>query len=202
MRKYLLVSICLCTSACIPTLFAGAVRTGAVATEERSFGGAVDDGIIHTTITEGFLRSDVNDLLINVTVRVHEGRALLTGSTPNQKTAQTAVTVAWRAKGIKEVINEIQIGPATGIKEVANDSYLENQIEVKLIATKNIRSNNYTIEVCNAVAYIIGTAQDGAEINRVINVARYIKGVKRVVSHVRTKNDPLRVGRPDLNKPA
>ncbi len=69
MNKNIVLIFCLSLfSACTPLVIGGAARTGGVVIEERSFGTAIDDKVIHTTISELFLRSDVNDLLVNVNV--------------------------------------------------------------------------------------------------------------------------------------
>ena len=51
---------------------------------------------------------------------------------------------------------------------------------------------NYTIETVNRIVYLMGIAQDQAEIDRVTTHARQVRYVRRVVSHVQLKNDPHR----------
>ncbi len=49
---------------------------------------------------------------------------------------------------------------------------------------------NYSIETVNGVVYLIGVAQSQEELDRVINHARQISYVRRIVSHVRIKGAP------------
>ena len=53
---------------------------------------------------------------------------------------------------------------------------------------------NYSIETINGVIYVMGIAQSQDELDRVVNHARNISGVQRVVSYVRLKDDPKRRG--------
>ena len=53
-------------------------------------------------------------------------------------------------------------------------------------------SINYSVETVNGTVYLLGIAQDEAELVRVIEHARGIEDVKQVVSHVVVKDDPRR----------
>ncbi len=51
-----------------------------------------------------------------------------------------------------------------------------------------MREINYTITTVKGVVYIIGTARSKAELDRVVDRARNIGDVKRVVSYVRIRS--------------
>ena len=97
-----------------------------------------------------------------------------------------AVRIAWSVSDVKHVINEIQISPSP-LTDLANDSWITTQLKTKMTLDKEILAINYSIETVGAVIYLIGIAQDQAELQKVINHARSIKYVKRVVDHVRIK---------------
>jgi osmotically-inducible protein OsmY len=61
-----------------------------------------------------------------------------------------------------------------------------------LLFDSYIKNINYTVDVENAVIYLMGIAQDQAELDRVIAYARDISGVKKVVNNVVLKTDPSR----------
>ena len=172
---------------------AGSVATGVgvAAAEERSMGTIVDDKTIYADITNRFLKADVNDLLVNVDIRVQEGRVLLTGIVDKPETAVEAVRLAWLATGVREVINETKTArenkSSAGFLE---DQWIETQLETRLLATKNIMSINYTVEVVDKVVYLLGIAQNEQELKNVAYIASITQGVKRVISYVRIKNAP------------
>jgi osmotically-inducible protein OsmY len=65
------------------------------------------------------------------------------------------------------------------------------QLRSKLLLDKNVRAINFNVETVNGVVYLIGIAQDQAELERVTNHARTITNVVKVVSHARLKDDPV-----------
>jgi hypothetical protein len=48
----------------------------------------------------------------------------------------------------------------------------------------DIRSGNYTIDTQRGSVYLIGSARSQAELERATRIARYIPGVKRVITYV------------------
>lgn len=178
---------------CIPSLvLTGATTGGVVAAQERSAGDAVDDMGIRLTIYNLYIRKDVGDLFKNVAIRVTEGRVMLTGNVDKPETSVEAVRLAWQAKGVKEVINEIQVNDKSGIVDYARDSWIATQIRTKFLFEKNLRSVNYSVEVVNDVVYLMGIAQDEEELHKATYIASTTSYVKQVISHVILKNDPRR----------
>jgi len=183
----LVVSLGGCTS-----LVVGGAATGAtVAAQERSVGDAVDDFTIRTTLNELFLRESV-DLYGDVSFSVVEGRVLLKGSVEKPEDRIKATQLAWRAAGVREVINEIQVTDQGGIANFAGDTWISTQLKTKILLNKDVLSINYNVETVNGTVYLIGIAQDQKELDLVIALARDVPNVNRVVSHVVLKNDPSR----------
>lgn len=118
-------------------------------------------------------------------VAVRDGRVLLTGTARTEDVRATAVAQAWRVDGVKEVINEIQIGEGGGISDSATDTWITTQLRAKLMTDPEITSGNFTIETVNQTVYLIGKARSQVELDLVLNYARGIARVRRVVNHVR-----------------
>ncbi len=176
-----------CVSAAIG---AGAIATSA-AVQERGLRGGIDDTIIRARINSLWLEHDA-DMYRLVSLSVVEGRILLTGQVRLPRMRIDAVRLAWKAKGVREVINEIKVTDEGGIISYARDSWISTQLKSKLLFDKKILSINYSIETVNGAVYLMGIAQNRQELNRVTNHARTLKYVKRVVSYVRLKTDPRR----------
>jgi osmotically-inducible protein OsmY len=194
--SFLAPSLLLLSSALLTGCFAAAVTgAGAGATavaQERPVGEAVDDAGIYLTIKKLYAQEGTNHLFANIGVEVVEGRVLLTGNVQQPDDAIKAVEYAWRAEGVREVINEIQVRDKTGITDYARDAWISTQIKSRLLFTKGIRSINYNIETMNAVVYLLGLAQNQQELDSVTQIARTTQYVKQVVSYVRLKDDPMR----------
>ena len=103
---------------CSPTgILAGSgASTLIIAEDDRSAGGVIDDATIKVKITAKILASEQN-LFLDIDSTVIEGRVLLTGIVQNQETRIEAVRKVWEVSGVKEVINEIQVGQKTTIKD-------------------------------------------------------------------------------------
>ena len=171
---------------CTAMVGAGAT-VGVAAAQERGIKGRVKDLKIEALILEKFAKDGIK-LLTTIGVEVYEGRVLLTGATNKTKVSDRAIKIAWSIKGVKGVINEIQLGQGTGIVNVAQDSWITAQIKSNITFDKEIFSINYTVETVNNVVYLIGIAQNKAEHRRVIRHAENTKFVRKVISHVREKD--------------
>ena len=187
----LLAAMALSLPACTTAPVVGAAASAGVAiAQERSAGNAVDDGVITFTINERLFRHHI-DLFQAVSVEVYEGRVLLTGSVPQPDDRIEAVRIAWLADGVTEVLNEIQVTDQGGLVNFARDTWVTTQLRSKLLLDKNVRAINFNVVTVNGVVYLIGIAQDQAELERVTNHARTITNVVKVVSHARLKDDPV-----------
>lgn len=190
-----LLSAATLLSGCAETII-GAGATGAVAaSQERGLGGAVGDTQIRTAINFLWLDHD-KDMYHQLNLNVHEGRVMITGVVARQDLRDEAVKRAWRAKGVKEVIDEIIVDPKGTSGTYARDSWIAAQLKTKLLFDKNIYSINYSIETVRGQIYVLGIAQDQTERDLVLNNARSIEYVRRVVSYVLLKDDPRRQGMP------
>ena len=174
------------------SLFIGAVATGgAAAVEERSIGNVVDDLTIRAELNQLFFKDNI-DLLQSVSFSVIEGRVLLKGSVKTQEDRIRGLELAWQASGVREVINEIQVTDQGGIVNYARDTWISTQLKAEILFDKDILSINYNVETINGIIYVVGIAQDQAELDKVVDHARRIENVKQVVSHVVMKDDPRR----------
>lgn len=182
----------LLVSGCVPAILAGAGAAGTVAVQERSTGNAVDDTSIRVAINAKYINQENHDIFKNVDIRVSEGRVLLTGDVDLPESKVEAVRLAWEVKGVRELMDEIQVNDQAGIMDYAGDAWIANQIRTKLLFEKNLRSVNYNVEVVNDVVYLLGIAQNQEELDKALYIASTTSHVKKVVNHVVLKDDPRR----------
>ena len=167
-----------------------AVKIVTVNQEDRSIGEFVDDAIIKTVIKNSYF--DQNEkLFFNIDVEVSQARVLLTGTVENIDLKIEATRIAWGVKGVKTVINEIQISNSDNIINFADDLVISTKVKGKLILDENINSLNYSIETVNKMVYIIGIAKSENERNLVINVAKGVYGVEEVIDYISIKTDEI-----------
>ena len=170
---------------CSPSgvLASGGASTMVIAEGERSVGSVVDDATIKLNISAKFIGTD-SSMFINIDTKVLEGRVLLTGIVDTQETRIEAVKKVWEVGGVKEVINEIEVGDKTTIKEYANDLWITTQI--KALAAKNIglRSLQYNFETIRGKVFVAGITSQPDQLDILIKSIKTIKGVKEIVNYV------------------
>lgn len=174
---------------CASLLVSAGTNAGVAVAQNRSIGRTVDDNIIYGDLTTRFMDTEENNLLTKVTFNVRFARVMLTGTVENEGQALRAVELAWKAKGVSEVINELQVNPGVSFFDKANDTLIKRNLETRYLITKGVWVINYSMDVQNGVAYLIGRVKDRAELDRALNIARTTKGVKRVVSHLQINTD-------------
>ena len=177
-------------SGCAGLVVSAGATAGSAALQERGFGTAVDDTVIRAKIAAAYLQDSVDFKLISI--EAHQGRVLLTGTTPRAKDRVDAVHLAWQVDGVKTVINEISIEQGGGILGLARDKLVTAQLRLKITFDTTVKAINYAIDTVNGTVYLMGIAQNQAELNRVKNHARGLDYVRRVISHVRLKKPPMR----------
>ncbi len=181
---------------CILAAGAAGVGGGYALTQERSISSTVSDAGIHAAIGASWKDYNVK-LSEDLDNTVYEGRVLLTGDVPSEAWRDEAVKRAWKIDGVKEVYDEIQVGPEEGFRQDVGDDTITSKLKAQLVADADVKSINYTITTVNGVVYVIGSARSQAELDRVVDHARNIANVRRVVSYVR-----IRTGEPPSAQPA
>ena len=175
---------------CVGAVVGAGATAGTAAMEERGISGAVDDTELRLRINALFSSKDER-LWRKIGLQVYAGRVLLTGRADTAHMRAEAVRLAWQAKGVKEVINELQIAESGGASGFARDSWISTQLKSRLLFDKRILSINYSVETVDHTVYLIGLAQSREELNRVTNHARTLDYVKKVVNYVKIKRQPV-----------
>ena len=99
--------------------------------------------------------------------------------------------MAWGAKGVKTVINEIQVSNSDSILNFADDLVISTKVIGKLMLDEDVNSLNFNVETVNKVVYIIGIARLEKEKNQVIDLASQVYGVEQVVDYISIKQSEL-----------
>lgn len=176
----------------LPALAGGCSFFGAATgRSERGFRRSVADTEIRLAINDLWLKAD-EEMFRKVNLQVQEGRVLLSGNVRLPEQRIEAVRLAWRAPGVREVINEIEIRDSSSLSDAARDSWITTKLETTLLFDGEVSSTNYSIETVNQVVYLMGVAASQAELDRVIGHAKDISYVRRVISYVLLADDPAR----------
>ncbi|MDG7056087.1 MAG: BON domain-containing protein [Wolbachia endosymbiont of Meromenopon meropis] len=190
--SFLLGFFLITQSCCTPLIIGGvAITATAITTQDKSLGNLVDDAAMTIKINKELLK---HGLFSSIKVKISEGRVLLIGNVDSYEKQVKAEKIAWQQKEAKEVINEIKVIPikTASIFDAAMDSMITAEIRTRLLGKRNIKSINYSVNTLDRIVYLIGIAQNKAELQAVIAITKKVKGVKQVVSYVRYKHSKLR----------
>jgi osmotically-inducible protein OsmY len=190
-RAAALLAAALALSGCAGLAVGGAATVGTAALQDRGVRGAVTDNAIVLEINHYWFQKS-ESLFSAVSTQIYEGRVLVTGAVTDPDVRAEAIRLAWQAKGVREIINEVEIADAGGLKAYARDTWSANELRTRLLFAKDINSVNYSVDVVNSTVYIIGVFGSPEEHERVLTLARNLSGVKRVVTHAIARDDPRR----------
>ncbi|MBV9826382.1 MAG: BON domain-containing protein [Alphaproteobacteria bacterium] len=169
---------------------------GYAAAQERGVDGTVNDFTIKTNI-ENALISTNPEMQKGVTTNVYGGRVVLTGRLPTEQMKIAAAGIAGRTPNVRSVYNEIVVAPDPGLWDGTRDAWINTQVRSQMVLDPTVRSVNYTVDTENGTVYLIGSARSQGELDRATQIARYVPGVRKVVSYVE-----LRSGSPVAAIPA
>jgi len=167
----------------VGVLASGGGATMVVAEGDRSLGTVVDDATIKLNLSAKFLKSE-NKLFLDVNSNVTEGRVLLTGLVDTQEIRIEAVRKVWEINGVREVINEIEVGNKTTLKEYMNDLWINTQVKSLAARTIGLRSFSYNFETIKGKVYIAGITSRPEQLQAIVESTKTIKGVKEIVNYV------------------
>jgi len=167
----------------VGVLASGGGATMVVAEGDRSLGTVVDDATIKLNLSAKFLKSE-NRLFLDVNSNVTEGRVLLTGLVDTQEIRIEAVRKVWEINGVREVINEIEVGNKTTLKEYMNDLWINTQAKSLAARTIGLRSFSYNFETIKGKVYIAGITSRPEQLQAIVESTKTIKGVNEIVNYV------------------
>jgi osmotically-inducible protein OsmY len=180
---FLLISSALALSGCVNAAIGIGTAAVAASTTEKGLSTSVSDSVIQAKLSDSFIQTS-QSLFLNVETSVNNGSVLLTGKLKTQDEKITATRLSWEIKGVREVINEIQLSGTSSLKSSAKDLAASAQLRAALIRDPEISSLNFSIDVVNGIVYLSGVAENEQERERVVAHAQELRFAKQVVSYI------------------
>lgn len=184
------------TTSCVETVVVGSFATISIVTREKSLSATADDALIAAQIDKDFLINGIKGVSNSVGVTVNEGRVLLTGVIRDTSKGDPALAIVWKVKGVKEVIDEIEVDKkGVGVRDFTSsfsDSYITSVIKVKLFFHQSILPSNYKVTTFNNVVYLIGVYKSEDQLRELLQIVSKTSGVKKVVNYVISADDSRR----------
>jgi hypothetical protein len=108
-----------------------------------------------------------------------------------------AAQIAGSTRNVRALYDEVEVAPTGSAWDDAKDAWITTRVRSEMVVDADVRSVNYTIDTANGSVYLIGSARSQGELDRATRIARYVPGVRRVVSYVE-----IRGGAPIAAMPA
>ena len=156
--------------------------------QEKGLGTSINDKVIYVK-----LRNVIHDwnpsVSQKISISVDNGSILVTGQLENINTKIDLTKTIWDVSGVKEVNNQVQISKISNIKNIAKDLASLGEIRAKLMASKELNSLNFSVDVVNNIAYISGIASSDEEIAIVTQIAQEARFIIEVQNFVKINKD-------------
>ena len=171
-------------NSCAGTGSKGVFGTGvSVALDPRSLGTQIDDSIMQKNLGARLIMINSNYIL-SVKTKVLDGRIFLTGKVDDPEEKLQITKVAWEIKGVRSVRNDIKVKEEFNFKQSAKDLLITSQLRTAMILNKNIKASNYNIDTYKKKIFIYGIAITKEERKKVIDEAKGILDVERVIASI------------------
>ena len=109
---------------------------------------------------------------------------MLTGLVDNQEIRIDAVRLVWEVEGVKEIINEIEIGDRSTLTDYASDLWINTQARGVAAKTVGIKSITFNFETIKGKIYIAGISSRPDLLDEMVTALKNIKGVNEIVNYV------------------
>ena len=189
MRFSLLLIIVLSLQSCAGPIIGG---VGAIAfsssAQEKGLGTSINDKVIYVKLRNAIHKWNPS-VSENISISVDNGSILVTGKLDNIDTKIKLTKVVWEINGVNEVNNKVQISKTNNLKNIAKDLASLGEIKAKLMASKQLNSLNFSVDVVNNIAYISGIAGSEEEVSIVTQIAQEARFIKEVQNFVKVNKD-------------
>jgi osmotically-inducible protein OsmY len=185
-KELLWVSLVLLTPAlhgCFPAIVAGGGAAVLMAEDRRSSGTYLDDQNIELkaskAISEKYSDKKYEDT-VHVDVTSFNRFVLLDGEVPDQATKDDIGALTLGVVGVRNVQNEIVVGPITSSGTRTSDAYITSKVKTRFASENKFQPNHVKVVTENSVVFLMGLVKH-KEGDDAADIASTTNGVTRVV---------------------
>lgn len=166
-------------SACAPLIVGGAAATTAVVVTDRRTSGVQLEDQNMAFKAQSQISQKLGDTA-RVNAMAYGGHLLLTGDVPTEEAKNQATSIAQGVENVKQVINQLNVGPIASFSVRSNDTWLTSKVKTALINTKYVPSGTIALTTDHSVVYLMGKVTQ-AESEYAANATADVGGVAKVV---------------------
>ncbi|NMM14962.1 MAG: BON domain-containing protein [Rhodoferax sp.] len=150
-------------------------------------GTEIDDSVVTTRVKSALL-ADPDIKSFDFKVETRKGEVQLSGFVDNQAQIDRATTVIRGVAGVKNIENKLSLkGEATTVGNKVDDGIITSKVKAALLADVNIKSLDIAVETRKGEVQLSGFVDNQSQIERAIETARGIEGVRNVRNEMSIK---------------
>jgi len=148
---------------------------------KTTVGTEIDDTVITTKVKSALLK-DTGLESLDIKVETRKGVVQLSGFVDSQNQMDRAMAVAQGVDGVSNVDNKIRIkAKDTSVGAKVDDSVITTKVKAALISDPIIKSFDIGVVTRDGEVQLSGFVEDQTQVDRAIEVAREVEGVKNVL---------------------
>jgi len=188
-KKFLILFFLFLLNSCVGSSSSGVFGTGvSVALDPRTLGTQIDDSIMQKNL-QARLALTEKKYLINLSVKVLDGRIFLGGKVNEPEEKLKITKMAWETKGARSVKNNIAIKQKFSFINTTKDALITSQLRVALFLNKNVKAANFNIDTINQKTYVFGIAHTEDEKKEIVQEAKQIVDLEELVTSILMVSD-------------
>lgn len=192
MKKNILKLLCVTLATPLILSMTGCANAVLVATDPRPVSTVTSDQYITQSLGVKYMSDEFESDHVKATVYNH--RVLLTGQVVNDKQRNKALAEVREFDSIQKIFDYLVVSPQY-ISTSSEDTYITGQVKMKLIGAGNVNSNDGKIVTEHGVVYILGIIKK-SQLENMLNEAKSVDGVKKVVPLVQYKDSDTKLNLP------
>ena len=146
----------------------------------RTVGMVVEDANIETKITGNLYKADKRFRDRPIKVASYNGIVLLAGNVADDTMSNTAISIAKKMRGVRNVQSELQIGPAPSWHSTGNDAWVQSKIKTIMYSTRDFPASRIKVVTESGIVYLMGLVTE-QEANEAVEIIKDISGIRRIV---------------------
>lgn len=150
-------------------------------------GTEIDDSVVTTRVKSALL-ADPDVKSFDFKVETRKGEVQLSGFVDNQSQIDRATTITRGVAGVSSIDNKLSLkGAATTVGNKVDDGIITTKVKTALLADANVKSFDITVVTRKDEVQLSGFVDNQSQMDRAIEVARGIEGVRNVRNEMSIK---------------
>ncbi|MEO7108439.1 MAG: BON domain-containing protein [Rhodoferax sp.] len=147
----------------------------------------IDDSVITSSIKSALL-ADADIKSFDFKVETRKGEVQLSGYVDNQSQVDRAITITRAVAGVKDVQNNVVLkGAPTTVGKKVDATIMTSRVKAALLADASIKSFDIAVVTRDDEVLLTGFVDNQTQIDRAMEVARGIDGVRLVRNEMSIK---------------